>query len=181
MADSVLVAYATRSGSTREVAEAVAATLRERGLAVDVQPLKVVSTLEGYRAVVVGAPLIMGSWHKDARRFLSRHRETLKECPAAVFALGPVHDDEKEWQGALRQLDKALAKFPWLTPVANEVFGGKFDLALLGFPWSFLPALKKIPSSDIRDWTAIRAWANSLAEKFQHGSPSPRSHPSASS
>jgi menaquinone-dependent protoporphyrinogen oxidase len=32
---NVLVAYATKHGSTREVAEAIAATLREQGFAVD--------------------------------------------------------------------------------------------------------------------------------------------------
>ncbi|MFZ2071502.1 MAG: flavodoxin domain-containing protein [Halobacteriota archaeon] len=167
MSTSVLVAYATRYGSTQEVAEAVAATLRERGLEVDIQPMRKVRTLEGYRAVVLGAPLFMFHWHKDARRFLSRHREALMERPVAIFALGPFHDEEKEWQGSREQLEGELAKFPWLTPVALEIFGGKFDPAKLRFPWSFLPALKNMPASDIRDWTAIRAWADNLAAKLQ--------------
>ena len=180
MAGSVLVAYATRSGSTKEVAEAVAATLREHNLEVDVQPMKAVSSLTGYRRVVLGAPLIMGRWHKDARRFVSRHKAALEECPVAIFALGPVHNEEKEWQGAHAQLDKALARFPWFKPVAIELFGGRFDLALLGFPWNFLPGLKKIPSSDIRDWAAVRAWASNLDEKFQQKSPELLSRPSVS-
>ena len=57
MSASVLVAYATRYGSTQEVAEAVAATLRERGLEVDIQPMREVRALDQYRAVVLGAPL----------------------------------------------------------------------------------------------------------------------------
>jgi menaquinone-dependent protoporphyrinogen oxidase len=170
MESSVLVAYATRYGSTKEVAEVVAATLLDHGLEVDVQPMKTVSTLSGYRAVVLGAPLQMFRWHKDARHFLSRHREALVERPSAVFALGPLHDVEEEWQGVHAQLDKELAKFPWFQPVAIEVFGGKFDPVLLRFPWKLLPALRKMPSSDIRDWTAIRTWASKLAEKFQHDS-----------
>jgi menaquinone-dependent protoporphyrinogen oxidase len=85
----------------------------------------------------------------------------------AIFALGPFHDDEKEWQAVRLQLDKELAKFPWLTPVAREIFGGKFDPAKLRFPWSWLPALKQLPASDVRDWTAIRAWASNLAGKLQ--------------
>jgi menaquinone-dependent protoporphyrinogen oxidase len=59
MESSVLVAYATRSGSTKEVAEVVAATLREHGLEVDVQPMKSVRSLAGYRTVVLGAPFQM--------------------------------------------------------------------------------------------------------------------------
>jgi menaquinone-dependent protoporphyrinogen oxidase len=167
---SVLVTYATRYGSTQEVAEAVAATLRERGLEVDIQPMPEVRTLEGYDAVVLGTAIYMFRLHKDARRFLSRHREALTQRPIAMFALGPFHDDQKEWEAVRTQLDKELAKFPLLTPVAHQVFGGKFDPAKLRFPWNLVPALKKLPASDIRDWAAIRAWASNLAAKLQPAS-----------
>jgi len=167
MSRSILVAYATRYGSTREVAEAVAATLREGGLEVDIQPIRQVRTLAGYSAVVLGAPLFMFRWHKDALHFLSRHRQALTERPVAVFALGPFHDEEKEWQEVRPQLDKELAKFPWLRPVAVQIFGGVFDPAKLRFPLNLMPALKQMPASDIRDWTAIRAWASDLVAKLQ--------------
>ena len=162
MSPLVLVGYATRYGSTQEVAEAVAATLRECGLEVDIQPMRKVRTLAGYSAVVLGAPLFMFRWHDDALRFLSRHREALMERPVAVFALGPVHDpyDEDEWQSSHDQLDKELAKYPWLTPVALEMFGGKYDPAKLRFPVNLLAG--KEPASDLRDWTAIRDWAANL-------------------
>jgi len=170
MSSSVLVAYATRYGSTQEVAEAVAATLRECGLVVDIQPMREVRTLAGYSAVVLGAPLYMFRWHKDARRFLSRHREALTERPVAIFALGPfVTGDEKEWQGSREQLDKELAKLPRLTPVALEIFGGKFDPAKLRFPYKLF--MRQVPASDLRDWTVIRAWASSMAEKLQPALP----------
>ena len=167
MSTFVLVGYATRYGSTQEVAEAVATTLRECGLAVDIQPMRKVRTLAGYSAVVLGAPLFMFRWHKDARRFLSRHRKALTERPVAVFALGPTHDpyDEEEWQDSRAQRDKALAKFPWLTPVALEMFGGKYDPAKLGFPIKLFVGKER--ASDLRDWTAIRVWASNLAAKLE--------------
>lgn len=169
---NILVGYATRYGSTQEVAEAAAAVLRERGLAVDLKLLREVRTLAGYDAVVIGAPLFMFHWHKDAMRFLSRHREALTERPAAVFALGPVHDphDEKEWQDSRSQLDRELAKFPWLKPISLEIFGGKYDPAKLGFPLKMFAG--DAPASDIRDWEAIRAWASDLAAKLQRDSSS---------
>ena len=166
MSTLILVGYATRYGSTQEVAEVVAATLRECGLDVSIQLMREVRTLAGYSAVVLGAPLFMFRWHKDALGFLSRHRRALSERPVAVFALGPTHDpyDEQEWQASRTQLDKELAKFPRLTPVALEMFGGKYDPAYLRFPVNLLAG--KEPASDIRDWTAIRAWASNLAVKF---------------
>jgi menaquinone-dependent protoporphyrinogen oxidase len=167
MSTSILVGYATRFGSTKEVAEAIVATLREGGVSVDLQPARDVRTIEGYGAVVLGAPLYMFRWHKDAKSFLSRHRQALMGRPVAVFALGPVQAEAKEWQDARDQLDKELAKFPWLAPAAIEVFGGKWDPAKLGFPFNLMPALKKIPASDVRDWTAIRAWAEGLAATLQ--------------
>lgn len=167
MPTAVLVGYATRYGSTQEVAEAIAATLRECGLTVDIQLLREVQTLAEYRAVVLGAPLFMFHWHKDALRFLSRHREALTQRPVAVFALGPTHDpyDAEEWQASGAQLAKELAKFPWLTPVALEMFGGKYDPAKLGFPIKALAG--DVPASDIRDWAAVRAWASSLAAQLE--------------
>ncbi len=166
MPASILVGYATRYNSTQEVAEVIGATLRDTGFAVDVRPLREVRTLDGYSAVVLGAPLYMFRWHKDALRFLSRYRAALMDRSVAVFALGPTHDpyDEQEWQDSWAQLEKGLAKFPWLDPVALEMFGGKFDPEKLRFPINKLAG--SALATDIRDWTAIRDWASSLVAKL---------------
>ena len=163
----ILVAYATRYGSTEQVAEAIAATLREHELAVELQAMRDVQTLDGYGAVVVGAALYMFHWPKDALRFLARHRAALARRPVAVFALGPVHDahDAQEWQASRTQLDHELASFPWLAPIAVQLFGGAFDPAKLRFPLNVLAG--QAPASDARDWTAIRAWAHELAAKLE--------------
>jgi len=170
MSTTTLVAYATLHGSTKEVAEEIAKTLRESGHPVDFQALKDVRSLADYSAVVMGAPFYMFRWHKDARRFLSRHREALQKMPVAVFALGPFNDVEKEWNDVRAMADKTLAKYPWLKPVSVEIVGGKFDPMHLKFPYNLIPAMKAMPVTDIRDWDAIRTWASSLPAKFQPGS-----------
>jgi menaquinone-dependent protoporphyrinogen oxidase len=156
------VGYATQYGSTKEVAEAIAKTFHENGLEVDLQPLSKVRALESYSAIVLGAPLLMFHWHNDALNFLSRHRKELMERPVAIFALGPTHvpHEDAEWQSSQEQLDKELAKYPWLKPAAIRLFGGKYDPALLGFPLNLMAG--KEPASDIRDWESIRAWAGGL-------------------
>jgi menaquinone-dependent protoporphyrinogen oxidase len=174
MPDTVLVTYATRYGSTQEVADAVASALREAGLAVDLQPVKQVRSLEGYGAVVLGAPIYIGSFLKDAQRFLAAHGGALGGRPLAVFAVGPIGGTpgDEGWQGARQQLDQQLQKIPGLAPVAVELFGGKYDPAKLHFTdrlLAILPAspLHNLPANDSRDWTAIRAWAGDLAAKLR--------------
>jgi menaquinone-dependent protoporphyrinogen oxidase len=119
----------------------------------------------------MGAPLYMFRWHRDALQFLEKHHAALLSRAVAVFALGPFGDEEKEWQEVRAQLDEELAKFPWLTPVATEVFGGKFDPAKLGLPWNLLARMKTMPATDIRDWTAIRAWARDLSTRLELAQP----------
>lgn len=173
METKVLVAYASTHGSTQEVAEAVAETLREHGIKVDLQPARNVQRLEGYEGVVLGAPIYMFHLHKDALRFLARHQNALTGgIPIAIFAGGPFDSGDGKaagdvWQEVRNQIDQELAKFPWLKPVSVQVVGGKFDPSKLHLPWKLLPALRQIPPSDLRDWNAIRAWASSLAVKLQ--------------
>lgn len=167
MSAAVLVTYATNCGSTQEVAETVATELRNGGFTAELQQMRSVKTLNGYQAVILGAPLYIGHWHKDTRRFLMYYEKALKERPVAVFALGPLQDEAKEWQDARTQFAQELAKFPWLTPVAIEVMGGVFNPAKLRFPFNLAPILRQTPASDIRDWVSIRTWASNLTTQFQ--------------
>jgi menaquinone-dependent protoporphyrinogen oxidase len=181
MSATILVTYATRYGSTEEVARVVAETLREHGLTVEVQHVRKVHNVQPYDAVVLGAPLYIGHWHKDAHRFLDKFADELAEpspdkLPVAIFALGPLHDDDAEFQGGLQQLHKELEKYPALAPLAIELFGGKYDPERLNLADRVLASLPVSPlhgleSSDVRDWPVIRIWAANLARQIE---PAPR-------
>src|SRR5947209_1538341 len=104
----LLIAHASKHGSTEQVANEIAAALEEVGVAADVRPARAVRDAGEYAAVVLGAPIYMGRWHPDARAFLRRNREPLGRVPFAVFALGPVTERPEDWASSRAQLERAL-------------------------------------------------------------------------
>jgi menaquinone-dependent protoporphyrinogen oxidase len=68
MSSSILIGYATRYSSTWEVAEMINGSLQEKGLTAEIKPLQEINNLDGIRAFIIGAPLFMFRWHKDALR-----------------------------------------------------------------------------------------------------------------
>lgn len=149
---NVLVVYATKHGSTQQVAEVVAHTMRKHGATVAACPASDVRGPVGNRdLVVVGGALYSGRWHRDAHRFLKRHRRELAGMPVAVFGMGPRSDEERAWDMSRAQLDRALAKQAWLRPASVAVFGG-VDPA---------PRHDR-PPRDLRDWAIIRHWSRQL-------------------
>jgi menaquinone-dependent protoporphyrinogen oxidase len=149
---NILVAYATRNGSTQEVAEAIIGTLRACGADARLQAARDVRSLAPrLELIVLGAPIYSGRWHRDAHRFLRRYRNELGTVPVAVFGMGPRRPDPQAWQSSRAQLDRALAKHHWLRPLTVTVFGGTD------------PPKRDRERRDLRDWTQIEAWASSLA------------------
>lgn len=160
MTRPLLVAYATKHGSTHQVAEAIAAMLRTQGLAVDTRPAADVTDLDSYDGVVLGGALYMGRLHADARHFLRRHGKALEAMPLAVFAMGPLTDEETQVEGSRKQLQQALSKVPRVHPVSTAIFGGVVDPSELHFPFNYMPA------SDARDWQLIESWAREVGLVF---------------
>jgi len=191
----VLVAYSTNSGSTAEVAAAVAAELTAAGHAADVQPLANVTALDGYDAVVVGAPMIFG-WQPAARRFLQRHQKTLAAKKVACFAcamrltrapgeslppvpllLDPNLVSEPAKLGALNlkerfttighYLKSMLGGAPAVKQLSVAFFGGRLEMYRLKW-WqaAFVMIVVQAAPGDYRDWNSIKAWAQALGKQF---------------
>lgn len=161
MTKPVLVTYASRFGPTRDIARAITATLTDEGLPGAMQPMATVDGLEPYGAVVMGAALYMYRWHEGARRFLTHHRRSLMRRPVAVFAWVPVKDphDGEAWEAARARLDKDLAWYGWLKPIAVQLFGSSFDATELHVP---LDDVADDHGADVREWEVIRSWARGL-------------------
>ncbi len=89
MSQTVLIAFATRAGSTPEIAHAVGETLAARGFNVDVQPVRQVRSLQAYDAVILGSPIRVGNWLPEATAFVRTFQADLNRLPVALFT-GPL-------------------------------------------------------------------------------------------
>ena len=160
MTGTILVAYASRYGSTREVAESIAATLRERLLRVDVRSAGEVGHVDEYGAVVLGGGIYVGRWHREARAFAKRFSGELSGLPVAVFALGPVDDVPEHRAASEKQFRTTVEKLPF-EPIATHLFGGVVDPRKLQFPFN------RMPAADVRDWATVREWALEVADRLE--------------
>lgn len=159
---NVLVAYASKRGSTAEIAETVAATLRREGFKVCLEPAADVRSLERFDAVVLGSAVYMKRWRGDARHFLKKHRKALRQMPFWVFSSGPVGDpaqDDRAWI----EPPKLAQKVEDLGGREHVVFGGCVPAEPQGFMEKAM--VEGVPREyrDRRNWDEIRAWAKQVA------------------
>lgn len=161
---AALVAYASKHGSTAEIAEAIAATLRESAVAADCIAAGEVDDLGPYDAVVLGSAVYMKRWQGDARHFLRKHASELANLPFWVFSSGPTGDpaeDDAAWQEPKR----TIAKAEKLGAREHVVFGGRISPESGRMAKSMA---EKTPEEyrDRRDWDEIRAWASGIAAEL---------------
>jgi len=162
MNERILVAYASATGSTIDVAAAIGETLGAGGLAVDVKPVQQALPVDGarYRAVVLGSAVQHGTWLPEAIDFARAQQPTLGRLPVALFCvhIRNLGGDDTSRQNRRAYLDTVR---PLVQPVAEGYLGGRFNrrgakLMLPGLLARFVPTL------DFRNWEAIRAWAEDI-------------------
>jgi menaquinone-dependent protoporphyrinogen oxidase len=159
----VLVAYASKHGSTAEIAEAIGDELRRANHAVDVTPAQAVMTVAAYDAVIIGSAVYRRRWRREGRRLLSRELGVLRGRALWIFSSGDIGaNPDADWvepSGVLALADRAGAR-------GHAVFGGRVPLA----PRNPLERLvvRNTPAAtrDRRNFAAIRAWAAAIADEL---------------
>lgn len=187
----VLLAYATKSGSTAEVAEFIGKEIVKAGAEVEVLPIRDDIDLRAYDAVLVGGPMIMG-WHTQAVRFLQKNRAVLMQKPLACFIMAmsltkmtdenrlpfPVFQDprlakpakepgklsfKENYATVWNYLKPLRSRSAGIEPVSVAFFGGKLDLGQLSFfNKLFVLLVIGVTPGDYRNWEAMRTWTASL-------------------
>ena len=158
----VLVAYASKHGSTEGIAEVIAGRLKEAGHEAEARPVQEADPRE-VEAVVLGSAIYVGSWMKEATEFAERHADALRQLPTWLFSSGPLGvevSDEEEQPRQLKDLTEALH------PRGHRIFFGALDRSKLGFGERMMVKAVRAPEGDFRDWAAIAAWADEIVESL---------------
>lgn len=162
MTNKILVAYASKRGSTGEVAEAIAANLNVDGASVDVSLIDHVEDVSAYNMVVVGSAIRMGQWLPDAVQFVEANRAALDRVPSAFFTVCMTLADNETEAGYDRVMGFIDPVLQVHQPDSIGLFAGKMDYKQLSFFERTIVKALKVPEGDFRNWDAINSWAESL-------------------
>jgi menaquinone-dependent protoporphyrinogen oxidase len=166
----VLVAYASKHGSTAEIAESIASALREKGHEVELTDAGEVGGLDQIDAVVLGSAVYMKRWRREAKRFLRKHGDRLAEIPFWVFSSGPVGEDsEQEMDSDWVEPPRIIERIEGLGARDHVAFGGRLPDEPGGLMERAM--VKGTPEEfrDRRDWDRIREWGEEVASELSAG------------
>ena len=167
MKEKTLIVYASRYGSTEDIAQRVGQVLGESGLSVDVQSVADIGSLDDYATVIVGGAIYSGQWDQELIDFVSMHENILRSTPAAMFivAIRLRENTEEMRESVLGTVEKQRLI---LDPLTVGFFAGKIDYSQLSPIVRLQIQKKSLPEGDFRDWNAIDDWANGLVELLQN-------------
>jgi menaquinone-dependent protoporphyrinogen oxidase len=161
---TVLVAYASKHGSTQGIAERITGKLRQMGKQAETLPVDAVKDTGSYEALVVGSAIYYGSWLKEATEFVHRNETMLAGRPVWMFSVGPLGVDFMDDE----QQPKEKAEFQeTIKPRDHRVFFGALDHNRLSFTERMMAKAVRAPEGDYRNWEAIDAWAESIARDLR--------------
>jgi menaquinone-dependent protoporphyrinogen oxidase len=154
----VLIAYASKMGGSKDIAEMVGAALTDRGLAVDVTAAEDAPSPDDYDAVIIGSGLYAGRWRKATRRFVKKNAPALRELPVWFFSSGPL--DASAAQHEIPPVKQVASLMDLVQARGHATFGGRLPADAKGFPAG---AMAKKNAGDWRDPEQIKAWADGIA------------------
>lgn len=156
----VLVAYASKNGSTAEIAEAIGRELRLMGMDEHVLPVEQVEDVVPYDAVILGSAVYAWSWEKKAIRFAQENAEILRKKPVWLFSSGPL--DWSAAEGETRPVRSARKVASLIAARTHITFGGKLPADTKGHLAKY--AKKEASRGDFRDFNQIRQWTDEVGK-----------------
>lgn len=157
-----LIAYATRYGTTKKIAEEILEVLAENGIESDLISVLETGTIDSYDAVIMGSPVYMGKMLVEAREFCKQYRPYLIDKWLAIFVDGisccpPGETDTSPMIAAIDEM------IEYVNPAMKKGFAGAFSPDNLSEADAQIADIVHPPVGDFRDHEAIRIWAQEVA------------------
>lgn len=164
----ILVAYATRSGATREIAEFVAQAIRQQGYTAEIQPVEAVADVAAYDAIILGSALYFQRLMPTMLRFITQHGPALAARPVALFSVGAEvrTGTDKSRAAAERWVRGSLSSLPGFQPLAIEHFAGAVELRRLSLLWKILVIITFGQRGDWRNFPAVQRWVEATLPRL---------------
>ena len=160
---SVLVAYSSKHGATREIATAIGDALTRGGMDVSVTSVETAGDVAPFEAIVLGSAVYMGRWLAPARDWALRQADVLKNRPVWLFSSGPIGDPLKP-EGDPTDAAELSAS---LRAKEHKRFGGRLDKSQLSFGEKAVIWGVGAEEGDFRPWSDIAAWGARIAQELR--------------
>ncbi len=161
----VLIATASRHGATHDIADEIGRVLARRGIRVTDKAVAEVDTVAQFDAVLVGSAVYIGHWLPDAVSFVARFGAELAQRPTWLFSSGPIGRPampQTEPEDMPRLMEQSGAR-------SHRIFAGLLDADRLGLGEKMIVRVLRAPRGDFRDWPAVDAWADEVADQLLAG------------
>lgn len=168
---AVLIAYGSSGGSTRGIANRVAARLRQQGVVAEARPVTGPVDVASYDAVVLGSAVHGAKWLPGAARFANTYAELLRVRPVWLFSVSTVGDEEsmfpprvaKKLRGMRRETEEISGLRAMLRAREHRNFAGAITRS--DWPLTGRVFFRVIGGryGDHRNWPAVDAWADRIA------------------
>lgn len=165
MGTNVLVAYASISGSTGEIAAEIAKTLTHDDMVATAHAVQTITDVTPYDALVLGSSIRGGHWLPEATNFLEKHQSYFQHKRVAYFAtcLAIARNAEEGQKMVSSYLAPILKQATTIEAVGLGLFAGVLAPNQF-YLWS--PHLP--PAGDYRNWPEICNWATNLRSVLSH-------------
>lgn len=158
MEKRILVTYASKAGSTAEVATRIGKILSNKNLAVDVIPVNKVTDITSYQTVILGSAIRIGNVLPEVQKFVESNQAMLQKKSFHIyFMCMMLEKDTDENRKAVSDYLKPIRAL--VKPASEGMFAGVINLKKLGLFDQLMIKAMKSPQGDFRDWDQIGSWA----------------------
>lgn len=164
----ILVAYASKYGSTKEIAERISKKIDASGCKSELLEASSVNNIKQYDAAIIGSGVYIGRWLKPATKLVKKNKNSLKNIPVWFFSTGPTNEGDplKETEGWIFP-NSLTDEADLIKPKDKALFRGIIQKNKLSGIEKWMMEKFNAKEDDYRDWDKIEKWAKGIAEAIK--------------